>query len=350
MKRSSYFIAAAALALAGSLAPAPADAQQVAQVRGTVVDEQGQPVPDVNVELKYTGEGPKHTYNVKTNKKGGFIRVGLPPGPYEITFTKEGYQKYGVKTGLSMGGVSDICKNYPKPGEPCEEIVLKKGGAAAAAAAAPGQAASAAGGAEAAAAAAAAEDAKKLGAAYGQAIEAIKSQSWDEAETLLKDVETKIPDQPQVHFNLGYVYRQKKDYANAESEYKKAAELSPTKPDAYVALADMYAQTGKAEQAAEYLGSQQQSFQNDATFLTAYGAMAMNAGKEKEAEEAFSKVLAIDPGKYQVQFHLATLALNRNETDDAIQHLQAFIAAAPPTLPDVEVAKNLLTALQSKKK
>jgi cytochrome c-type biogenesis protein CcmH/NrfG len=76
----------------------------------------------------------------------------------------------------------------------------------------------------------------------------------------------------------------------------------------------------------------------------------MNQGKEKEAEEAFSKAVALDPTATEVQYFLASLALNRNEVNDAIAHLEKYIAGAPAESPNVEVAKSLLAALQAKKK
>src|SRR5262245_32339858 len=98
---------AAAAGLTLVLFASPARAQKsMSQVRGFVSDEEGQRLADVEVELQYTGEGTKSVYHVKTNKKGGFVRVGLPPGPYKIYFTKEGYQKGGIDTYLSLGGLS----------------------------------------------------------------------------------------------------------------------------------------------------------------------------------------------------------------------------------------------------
>ncbi len=56
-----------------------------------------------------------------------------------------------------------------------------------------------------------------------------------------------------VHFNLGHIYRQKKDYPAAEAEFRKVTELEPAKPDAYVALAALYEAQGKGGDAVDYL-------------------------------------------------------------------------------------------------
>jgi len=351
MKRLSPLLVLSAgltLSLAVLLAPAPVSAA-TSGVRGIIVDEQGQPLADIDVEIEFMGT-PKRVYHQKTNKKGGFVRIGLTEGSYKIYFTKEGYKKQGIDTWLSLGGVSDMCRNNPGPNQPCEDLVMQKAEVAIAmggapAAAAPGSPAGAAG-----AATATAEEAAKLGAAYARAVEAIKGSQWDVAEAALKEVLAKVPDQTVVLFNLGHVYRQKKDYPAAEAEFRKVTELEPTKPDAFVAMAALYEAEGKGGEAVDFLVKNAAAFEQDAKYQIALGATAMNQGKEKEAEAAFSKALTLDPSMVEVEYFLASLALNRNEVNDAIAHLEKYIAEAPAASPNVETAKSLLAALQAKKK
>jgi predicted Zn-dependent protease len=254
-----------------------------------------------------------------------------------------------------LGGLSDLCQNNPGPNQPCEDLVLKKaqvalaiGGVPAAGGAAPAGAAPAGGASG--AATATSEEAAKLGAAYAQAAEAIKASQWDAAEASLKEVLAKIPDQPIVHFNLGHVYRQKKDYPAAEAEFKRVTELEPAKSDAFVAMAALYETQGRGGEAVDYLAANAAPFEQDAKFQVALGATAMNQGKDKEAEAAFAKAAALDPSNVEIQYFLASLALNRNEVDDAVAHLEKYIAEAPAGSPNVETAKSLLTALQAKKR
>jgi predicted Zn-dependent protease len=101
------------------------------------------------------------------------------------------------------------------------------------------------------AASATAEEAARRGPAYAQAVEAIRGSQWDAAETALKEVLATVPDQPVVHFNLGHVYRQKKDYPAAEGEFRRVTELEPGKPDAFVAMAALYEAQGKGAAAVD---------------------------------------------------------------------------------------------------
>ena len=83
--------------------PALAYAQlDAAQLRGSVVDDKGQPIQGVEVEIKYKGE--TRTPIIKkatTDKKGGFVRVGLKGGDWTLTFRKDGYKTAGLDTYLS---------------------------------------------------------------------------------------------------------------------------------------------------------------------------------------------------------------------------------------------------------
>jgi Flp pilus assembly protein TadD len=357
MKRLGLLLALSPLLLfvfAVLLAPSPASAA-ITGVRGIVVDEEGKPLADIDVEIDYMGS-PKAVFHVKTNKKGGFVRIGLPDGPYKIFLTKDGYKKRGIDTYLSLGGVSDMCSNNPGPNQPCFDLVMKKAevaigigptpaGGIATTPGAPAAAPAAGSG----AATATAEEAAKLGAAYAKAVEAIKASQWDVAEVALKDVLAKIPNQPVVIFNLGHVYRQKKDYASAEAQFKTVTELEPAKPDAFVALAALYELQGKGGEAVALLQKGAGAFEQDSRYQVALGATAMNQGMEKEAEAAFSKAAALDPANVEIQYFLASLALNRNEVPDAIAHLEKYIAEAPAASPNVEVAKSLLAALKAKK-
>jgi Tfp pilus assembly protein PilF len=324
-------------------------------MRAFVSDEEGHRLADVDVEIQYLGS-PKRTYHVKTNKKGGFVRIGLSEGSYKIFLSKEGYQRKGIDLWLSLGGLTDMCGNVGRgPNDPCDDLVMKKaqvavaiGGEPAGGGAGPGGGASAGGAGG--AATATPEEAAKLGAAYAHAVEAIRAGQWDAAEAALKEVLEKIPDQSVVHFNLGHVYRQKKDWPAAEAEFKRVTELEPAKPDAFVAMAALYEAQGRGAEAVDFLARNAAAFENDATFQVALGATAMNQGKDKEAEEAFARAAALDPSKVEVQYFLASLALNRNEVDDAIGHLEKYVADSPAGAPNVETAKSLLAALTAKKK
>ena len=76
-----------ALGAAVVLALAATASAQTGVVRGKVVDAQGAPVDGAKVTI--SAKSVKNAREVKTNKKGEFVQVGLFPGDYTITVEKD---------------------------------------------------------------------------------------------------------------------------------------------------------------------------------------------------------------------------------------------------------------------
>ncbi len=80
-----------ALAIVGIL-PSALGAQEVSSAVGTVTDKSSGAIRDVEVGLANAGSG--FLQSVKTNERGVYQFLRVPPGPgYELTFTKDGFQK-----------------------------------------------------------------------------------------------------------------------------------------------------------------------------------------------------------------------------------------------------------------
>jgi tetratricopeptide (TPR) repeat protein len=75
-----------ALILALSFATIAA-AQGTGRISGEILDREGKPYPDVNVEIKNPDTG--QTYTTKTDKSGRFQQLGLLSGVYVVTLTNE---------------------------------------------------------------------------------------------------------------------------------------------------------------------------------------------------------------------------------------------------------------------
>src|SRR5262249_17840693 len=73
------------LLLAALAFAVPASAQGL--VQGVVTDAQGQPVDGAQIVIE--AEGTNRHFDMKTNKKGEFMQIGLSSGPYKVTATKD---------------------------------------------------------------------------------------------------------------------------------------------------------------------------------------------------------------------------------------------------------------------
>jgi tetratricopeptide (TPR) repeat protein len=72
----------------------PAAVAQMGQVRGIVKDPDGNPAPNLQVQLLGVENGRK--YNLKTNKKGEFISIGVSLGVYNVKVLQDGKQVYEI--------------------------------------------------------------------------------------------------------------------------------------------------------------------------------------------------------------------------------------------------------------
>jgi Flp pilus assembly protein TadD len=321
----------AAVGAALALAPrAAAQTRVTGGVRGKVVDEQSAGVPDVKIDMEYLGESrQKITKTQQTDKKGGFVRMGLAEGRWKFTFSKEGFKTYVMEMDISLGGFSES-----------PDVVLHSGASTGTPAAAAGQ--------PVAAVLPPRPESNKAGETYNKAVEAAQAGRYDEAEPMLKEILAQFPDLAPAHYNLGYVYQKKKDWKAAEAEYQRVTELEPAKSDAFLALAAVRELDGRTQEAAEGLLAAAPGFAQDARFQYVLGLTCMNAGKNAEAEAALKKAAELDPANPEPYFQLATIAVGSNHVPEAVGLLEKYLAMSGQVPANVETAKGLLGALKKK--
>ena len=309
--------------------PAGAQTRVTGGVRGKVVDEQGAGVPDVKIDMDFLGESRvKIAKTQQTDKKGGFVRMGMAEGKWKFTFSKEGFKTYVMETDISLGGFSEV-----------PDVVMHHGSASAA---------SAPEGQPVAAVLPPTPESNKAGETYTKAVEAAQAGRYDEAEPMLKEILAQFPDLAPAHYNLGYVYQKKKDWKAAEAEYLRVTELEPTKSDAFLALAAVRELDGRMQEAAEGVIGAAPGFAQDAKYQFAAGIMCLNAGKSAEAESLLKKAAELDPANPEPYFHLATLAVGSNRVPEAVTLLEKYLGMSGQVPANVETAKGLLGALKKK--
>ncbi|HLA79519.1 MAG TPA: tetratricopeptide repeat protein [Vicinamibacteria bacterium] len=311
MKR---FLLTAGLLAALALVGAPASAQ-TGTARGKVVDDKGQPVADAAVLLEFQG-GVTRKLDTKTNKKGEFTQVGVYPGVYRVTASKEGYQSALVEQKIALGEATYL---------PDIKLTPKSGVAGSAV------------------------SREELGAAFKKATELTAAGQWDAAEAAFKEMLAKTPSIPEVHYNLGYVASEKKDWAAAEAAYLKAIELRPNYGEAYVALAKVHQDQGNAAKATEVMAQAAAAAGDDAKVQFNLGVFFLNAGKSAEAAAAFQKAAELDPANPEPHFHLGTILVGQNKLPEAIASLEKYLAMSPQNPQSVATAQGLLGYLKPKK-
>jgi tetratricopeptide (TPR) repeat protein len=324
------------LLLSVTLAPLAYAQLDVATVRGSVVDQDGQPIVGAKVELEFKGETRSRIVkSAATDKKGAFIRVGLKVGDWSLHVSKDGFQPHTIQTYLSGGSVSEL-----------PPITLARGASPAAAekpAASPGSSGAAV------AEAAQAARAQQLGDDFRKAVEAMQAGRGAEAEAAFQAILAAVPDLPEAHLNLGRLYAQRNADAEAEKELRKVIELQPQSADAYITLATVLGRVNRGEEALKLLQDQSARFAQDGRYQFALGAVAFNLGRNAESERAFTKAVELDAASVEPHFFLGSLAIARNDVPAAVEHLKKYVGAAPPGAPNLDAARTLLATFEKRK-
>ena len=86
---------------------APAVAQSTGMVKGKVVDASNQAVDGAKVLIEFK-DGMNRKFEVKTNKKGEFLQIGLPPGNWAVTASKEGVGTATREFRISIGATEQV--------------------------------------------------------------------------------------------------------------------------------------------------------------------------------------------------------------------------------------------------
>lgn len=282
----------------------PAAAQSV--IRGRVVDQGGKPVDGAVVTIEATESNRKA--QVKTNRNGEYMQIGLPSGRYNVTATKDNLKQAQQAT-ISQGNPTEL--NFqlsPTSGLTPEQVKQNQ----------------------------------ETQALATQAIDAMRAGRDEEAIKLFNDLVVKVPTCSDCYYNLGVAYSKRQQFGEAEASFRKATELAPNSADAYTGLANVYnaqkkfdlAQQASAK-AAELAGSVGGG--GSAEALYNQGVILWNAGKFAEAKEQFEKAVQADPKLAMAYYQLGMANLNLGQIPGARQAFEGYLKADPNGPKSAEV-------------
>lgn len=335
MKMKSYFLFAA---IWGAILLSPAHAQ-VGRISGTVTDQDGKPIKDVQISIE--GLEVKRNYTTKTNKEGKYIHAGVSlQGTYRVVAKKEGYAgdwAQGVKPTFG-GGEGAPVDFVLKPGdhtrplgyeltdEQKAELIRQN------------------------------EEAKKrqesmaaVQEAFNQGLQAFNSGAYQTAADSFKQALEKDPKQPAVWAYLGESYDKLKNYPEAVAAYEKAIALSPNDAGLYQNLGNIHASQGDTEKAKVYYEKSAQlsaALDPKAAATTYYnmGVTYINSGQSEQAVEALRKAVAADDAHAEAHYQLGITLIGVNDLPGAVKHLKRYLELEPNGA-NAETAKALVEQL-----
>jgi tetratricopeptide (TPR) repeat protein len=371
MKR--YFGTLALFLLVAGLCASPAFAQETGTVKGVCKDLEGKPIAGAQVEWANNDTGRKFT--IKTNNKGEYFSLGITPGKYTVTLSKDGKEIFhynGFAVALAENVLDfDMQKEQAAQAQGAgltpEQLKQQQEQAAKIAK----ESATVKTLNEKLAAAKAASDAGDFDTAIAQVTEATQ---MDPTRDLLW---AKLGD-----YNLTSASKQTdsaekaKRYEASITDYQKALELrqkasesdSKKSADATKVLASFYNNLGKAEaqlgKTDDAVKAYNQAAQLDPAGAGMYyfnlGAILTNANVKNDAEmrkaavQAFDKAIVADPTKADAYYWkgtnligAATLQGDKMIAPDGTAEAFQKYLELQPTGPHAEEAKAMLQGLGS---
>ncbi len=317
--RRSLMVCAVAIGLAFTAVPSYA---QTGQLKGKVVDKDNKPVDGAQVLIEnQDGAGQKLT--TKTDKKGGYIQIGLTPGNYKVTVTK-GDLSAQQKTHVGLDMVT-LDFTLAPGGQASKEDQAKAAARLAA-----------------------------VRAKFDEGVALSNAGKDDEAIAKFQEITVDVPKCAECFANIGTIYARKKDYDNAEKAFKQAIEVRPDFAEAYNGLATVYNAQKKFDQAAE-AGAQAAKLSGaagpggtggasaSATFNQ--GVILWNAQKIPEAKAKFEEAVKLDPKLADAHYWLGMSLINEGKLPEAKPHFEEYLKLAP-TGQYAEQAKGVIAQIK----
>ena len=286
-------VAAVLIALAIAV---PALAQST-MIRGKVVDAKNQPVQNAQIVIESMGSsGRKLT--TKSDKKGEFVQLLTESGAFRVTATEAKAGVGMMETKVTLGKASEMV------------IVL-----------APATAANNA---------AKAAELKKV---FEEGVAASRANNSDLAIEKFKAALEMSPQCFDCQFNIGVAYMAKKDEKAAEESWKKALELKADYPEALNALATLYNNQKRFDEAAAMsakaasAGGAAGGGNADAVFNQ--GIILWNQGKIADAKVKFEEAIKLNASYPDAHYQLGMALLNEGKLAEAVTEFETYVKLAP---------------------
>jgi len=368
-----YSVALALFILLAGLCATPVVAQETGTVKGVCKDLDGKPIAGATVDWLNTNTGRK--LDIKTNNKGEYFSLGMTPGKYTVTLSKDGKEIFHVngftvaltenvldfdmqKEQAAAAQGAGLTPEQLKQQQEAQAKILKEN-------------ATVKNLNEKLAAAKTAADAGDFDTAIAQVTEATQvDPTRDVLWAKLGDYNLSSAGKQTDSTEKAKRYEASiTDYQKALDLKQKAVEADPKKaPDANKMLASFYNNLGKAEaqlgKTDDAVKSYNQAAQLDPAGAGMYyfnlGAILTNANVKNDSEmrkaavQAFDKAIAADPTKADAFYWkgtnligAATLQGDKMVAPDGTAEAFQKYLELQPTGPHAEEAKAMLQGLGS---
>jgi Flp pilus assembly protein TadD len=141
------------------------------------------------------------------------------------------------------------------------------------------------------------------------------------------------PRSAKLHYNLGAILEQRKDFAQASGEYNKAVALEPSYEPALAGLGNVELNLGRAKEASQMFQRALQLKPDDVRAVTNYGTALQSLGEIDAAKTQYERAISLAPGNDDAYCDLGVLLFQSGDADAAVLQFDraAKISPSDPT-------------------
>lgn len=262
------------------------------KVTGKVLDPAGTPVEKAEVSI-VSQKTSSVRYDLKTDKEGRFLQIGLMPGYYLVTVKKTGFVSASKETHVGVAG------------EEVFEITLKS----------------------------AAGEAEKAYSAADKAFlkgnKLFAEQKFDEAAAAYGEAIALDPANWAYRLNLGLAHKKAGQAEAALAEFRKAVELNPESYSANKETGESLAKANQFAEAKPFYEKAAGLSPDDPDAHYNLGVCLVNVGESEAALPRFQKVVELKSDYADAYYQMGTILIGQNKAPEAIVSLERFLALAP---------------------
>jgi Tfp pilus assembly protein PilF len=276
---------------------APAALAQSTMIRGKVLDADGKAVQGAAVAVEFTG-GVSRAYKTKTDRRGEFVQLVTDSGVYNVTITHEKMGSQTVAVQVRLGQPARV------------DISFAPGGGGSGA-----------------------DDGKNaaLKKAFDEGVAASQAGNHDAAIASFTAAAELLPTCHDCYYNIGVSAMQKNDEKQAEAAWKKAAEVKPDYVEALNALATLYNNQKRFDEAAAMSAKAAAIGGGGGSADAVYnqGIILWNQGKTAEAKEKFEEAIKTDATYADAHYQMGMALLNEGKLAEAVGSFETYLKLAP---------------------
>lgn len=303
MPRKTVFIALMVLLLAVSAWP-----QFQGKVSGRVIDPSKNPIEKAEVSI-VSQKTLTVRYELKTDREGHFVQIGLMPGYYMLSVKKTSFVPASKEIHVGVAG------------EEAVEITLLS------------------------AESAAAKSYSVADQAFMSGNKLYAEQKYTEAAAAYGEAIGLDPANWAYRLNLGLALKKSGKPEEALAAFRKSVELNPESYSTNKETGEILAKAGQFAEAKPFYEKAAGLSSDDPDAQYNLGVCLVNLGDSAAALARFAKAVELKPDYADAYYQMGTILISQNKVAEARASLEKFVALAPDH-EKAGLAKQLLEYLK----